>query len=46
VAERVATDVTVIGGVRERADSYAVENDPDYTVEDGHLTSLRESAET
>jgi hypothetical protein len=46
VAEGVATDVAIVGSVGEFADAYAVENDPDYAVEDGHLTSLGESRET
>ena len=46
MAEGVATEVTVVGSVGEFADAYAVEDDPDYSVEDGHVTSLRESGET
>ena len=46
MAEGVSTDVTIVGGVGEFADAYAIENDPDYAVEEGHLTSLGESRET
>jgi hypothetical protein len=46
VAEGVATDVAIVGGVGEFADAYAVEDDPDYAVEDGHLASLSKSGET
>jgi hypothetical protein len=46
VAECVATDVAIIGSVGQSTDAHTVENDPSYTVEDGHVTSLRESRET
>ena len=36
VAERVAADVAVFGGVRQFADADAVENDPNDAVECGH----------
>ena len=39
VAEGVATDVAVGGGVGEFADADAVENDPDHAIEDLHVAS-------
>jgi len=46
VPESVATDVTVVGSVREFTDAYAIQHDPDYTVEDVHVTSRCGSVET
>jgi hypothetical protein len=45
VAESAATDVAVVGSIGKFTDADAVEDDPDYTFEDGHLTSLRKSGE-
>ena len=39
MAEGVAADVTIVRSVGEFADAYAVEDDPEYTVEGRHLTS-------
>ena len=44
--ECVATNVAIVGGVGELTDAYTIENDPDDSVEVGHLTSLREPRET
>ena len=36
VTEGASADVVVVGGIGERADAYAVENDPDYALNCGH----------